>query len=75
MNGKFMEAKFRGICAENGNMFPRGTKIFYEYGTGKAYHYDSKRFKAEAQSIDPAAGYISAQENAYFDNFCLQNNI
>lgn len=24
---------------------------------------------------DPASGYIAAQEETYFDNFCQQNNI
>jgi hypothetical protein len=63
------ETAARSYCEKNGY---RVTKT----ATQKAKN--GARFNVSVWDVtsgNPEADYITAQENAYFDNFCLQNNI
>lgn len=66
-----MYSKFASNCAETGTKIKKGDTIYFD---GKAYSSYSNKFK-ELKELDQLAKYIQAQENAYFDNFCLKNNI
>lgn len=66
-----MYSKFASNCAETGTKIKKGDPIYFD---GKAYSSYSNKFK-ELKELDQLAEYIQAQENAYFDNFCLKNNI
>lgn len=70
----FIKAKFSSACAETGKKIKKDDLIFYDRTTKKPYCEASNRFKdiAEMQST---AQIVEDQENAYFDNFCLNNNI
>jgi hypothetical protein len=74
---KTITAKFNSRCAETGYPIKKGDKIVYCYQTRKAYCLQSPIAKdfLYKESIDPAAGMIQANEDAYFDNFCQMNGI
>jgi hypothetical protein len=69
--GKFIESKFQGICAETSKPIKKGDPIYFD---GKAYTEASKVYKESKEAAETLA-HILANENAYFDNFCLRNNI
>ncbi len=69
--GKFIESKFQGICAETSKPIKKGDPIYFD---GKAYSEASKVYKENKEAAETLA-HILANENAYFDNFCLRNNI
>ena len=69
--GKFIESKFQGICFETSKPIKKGQEIYFD---GKAYSEASKVYKENKEAIETLA-HILANENAYFDNFCLRNNI
>ena len=69
--GRFITAKFQSACAENGTLIKKGESIYFD---GKAYCENSKIYKDRKQAGETFA-HVMANENAYFDNFCLQNNI
>ena len=69
--GKFITARFKSACAETGKTIKQGESIYFD---GKAYGMDSKAYRDQKEALQTFA-YINAQENAYFDNFCYQNNI
>lgn len=69
--GKFMDSKFANTCKETSAKIKKGDQIYFD---GNAYSSSSNKYK-ELKELDQLAGYIQAQENAYFDNFCLKNNI
>jgi hypothetical protein len=69
--GKFITAKFQSVCAESGQTIKQGDQIYFD---GKAYGQESKRYKDRKQAGQTFA-HVMANENAYFDNFCLKNNI
>lgn len=66
-----MYSKFKSICAETSAKIKKGDPIYYD---GKAYSSYSNKFK-ELKELDQLAEYIQAEQNSYFDNFCLKNNI
>lgn len=66
-----MNSKFASVCAENGTKIKKGDPIYYD---GKAYSSISSKYK-ELKELDQLSQYIIDQQNAYFDNFCLKNNI
>jgi hypothetical protein len=68
--GRFLTARFKSKCAETGQTINKGDRFYFEV---KAYSKDSKYYKLADKPLD--LGYIEANENAYFDNFCIQNNI
>ena len=69
--GKFIQSKFASTCKETGTKIKKGDPIYYD---GLPYCSTSNKYK-ENKELEHLAGYIQAQENAYFDNFCLKNNI
>ncbi len=71
---KFMKSKFKGVCAETGKTIKKGDSILFDTVTRKVYSVSSKRYK-DAAECKSTSGFIEAQENAYFDNFCWRNKI
>lgn len=70
----FLNSKFKGICSETGKQISKGDPILYDLTARKAYCSESKRYKSEYE-CQQTAYYIQAQEDAYFDNFCIRNDI
>jgi hypothetical protein len=71
---KTIIAKFKSKCFETGRTINKGDTILYNYSTKKVYCMESNTAKQEKESQETAQ-YIDSQENAYFDNFCYNNNI
>lgn len=71
---KFISARFSSRCAETGNRISKDDSILYDTESKKAYCSKSKFYLDEAERR-AVASYVEAQENAYFDNFCLANRI
>ena len=69
--GRFITSRFRSNCAETGKVISKGESIYYD---GKAYCESSKLYRDRKESAQTFA-HIKANEDAYFDNFCYQNNI
>ena len=69
--GKFITSRFKSACAETGKTIQPGENIYFD---GKAYSNESKTYKDRKQAGQIFA-HITANENAYFDNFCLINKI
>jgi hypothetical protein len=69
--GKFMISKFASTCKETSAKIKKGDPIYYD---GYAYSSNSNKYK-ELKELEQLSRYIQAQENAYFDTFCLKNNI
>ena len=61
-------AKFNSKCHATGKPIKKGEEIYFDTYTKKVY-------KLGAQPTEQAAGMVQANEEAYFDNFCQQNNI
>lgn len=73
---KKITAKFNSTCAETGARIKKGDSMYYDYSTKKCYSLNSQTAKDyEANDVDSAAGMITANEDAYFDNFCQNNNL
>ena len=70
----FINAKFKSKCAETGRAIEKGENCLYDRVNKKVYCRASKKFLAE-QETENTSSFIESQENAYFDNFCLANNI
>ena len=66
-----MISKFQSACAEAGTVIKKGDPIYFD---GKAYGEKSTVYKENKENAEISA-HIQANENAYFDNFCLKNNI
>lgn len=71
---KKITAKFNSKCAETGKAIRKGEAMYYDYSAKKCYCMESNTV-AKFTEPDPAYGMIQANEEAYFDNFCQQNNI
>lgn len=71
---RFIEARFQSRCAETGITIRKHESILYDPLTKKAYCSQSAKYQDEASSRSTAA-MVSAQEDAYYDNFCHENNI
>lgn len=71
---KFLNSKFKGVCSETGKPISKGEAILYDTTARKAYCSESKKYKFEYE-CHQTASYIQAQEDAYFDNFCIRNDI
>jgi hypothetical protein len=69
--GKFIQSKFQGICFETSKTIKKGEIIYFD---GKAYSEALKVYKENKEAAETLA-HIVANENAYFDSFCLINNI
>lgn len=70
----FINAKFKSKCAETGRAIEKGENCLYDRVNKKVYCISSKKFLAE-QETKNTSSFTTSQENAYFDNFCLANNI
>jgi hypothetical protein len=72
---KKITAKFNSTCAETGRKLSKGSDIYYNTTTRKAYHPESDTVKnyLNGGTDDGTAGYIQAQEDAYFDNWSSAN--
>lgn len=68
---KTITAKFNSKCSNSGLSIKKGEVISYDPYTKKAY----KKGYEPKEDVDPAAGAIQANEDAFFDNFCINNNI
>jgi hypothetical protein len=62
-------AKFNSKCALTNKPIKKGEQMYYDYSTRKCYCID------QVNIDDNLSDLIEAQENAYFDNFCINNNI
>lgn len=71
---KFLNSKFKGVCSETGKPISKGETILYDITARKAYCSESKKYKSEYE-CHQTASYIQVQEDAYFDNFCIRNDI
>lgn len=69
--GKFMYSKFASNCKETNSKIKKGDPIYFD---GNPYSSNSNKYK-ENKELEQLSRYIQDQENAYFDNFCLKNNI
>lgn len=69
--GKFISSRFKSACAETGKTIQAGETIYFD---GKAYSKESKTYK-DRKEAGQIFAHITANENAYFDNFCRENNI
>lgn len=69
--GRFITARFKSNCAETGKTITKGESIYFD---GKAYCMDSSVYK-DRKEANQTFAHIKANEDAYFDNFCYQNNI
>jgi hypothetical protein len=77
---KMINAKFRSKCAETGKTIYKGDICFYDYQYKQVFHPSAdiikiRQSQANEREADSTRQTIEAQENAYFDNFCQQNNI
>jgi len=72
---KKITAKFSSKCFETGKPLIKGTQIYYDVASKKAYHLESKTVKSweankeENQETRDTSALIEAQENAYWENF------
>jgi hypothetical protein len=71
--GKFITAKFNSNCKQTGNKIKKGDHIYYVSGRG-SFHFESEIYK-EHRQVNIIADHIQANEDAYFDDFCSENNI
>lgn len=69
--GRFITARYKSACAETGKTINKGETIYFD---GKAYSEGSKAYK-DRKEANQTFAHIQANENAYFDSFCLKNNI
>jgi hypothetical protein len=70
----FTTAKFNSVCAETGAAIRKGQTMLYDNVNRKCYTTTSTKATNERECISTAQ-VVAAQENAYFDNFCMANNI
>lgn len=69
-------AKFNSRCNSTGLPLKKGEQIYYDRQAKKAYHITDQLAAKRYNEVDTnTSNLISAQEEAYFDNFCQNNNI
>lgn len=72
---KKITAKFNSKCAETGEPIKKGTEMFYDYSTKKCYSLNSVRALNIGYGQDRGMSIDEAEQMAFFDNFCINNNI
>jgi len=72
---KQITARFNSVCAETGAKIKKGESMFYDYATKKCYSLDSQKALSIGYGMDRGMSIDEAEQMAYFDNFCLRNNI
>lgn len=77
-NYRKIKAKFSGKCAATGASIKKGEECFFDLITRRIYKIEAVYYMEKITGTDdrdPAAGMIQGNEDAFFDNFCQQNNI
>ena len=69
---KIIQAKFSSKCAKSGKRIKKGDTILYDVYKKLAYIPGNE---PKDYTYQDDGKMVQAQENAYFDNFCQQNNI
>jgi hypothetical protein len=77
---EILNAKFTSTCAETGVKIKKGERMVYDRGNKKPYAIGSNTAiafiaKSAAPEQNSDGAIVQANEEAYFDNFCWQNNI
>lgn len=72
MYTKFMRSKFQNYCTETAQKIFKGDPIYLK--NGRPYCQYSNEYK-QAKETKDTTNLIEAEQSAYFDNFCLINNI
>jgi hypothetical protein len=62
-------AKFNSTCAATGKRINRGERMYYNKTTRQCFSMESQNTQTDTAKM------VQANEEAYFDNFCLANNI
>lgn len=78
MAQKIINARFNSKCAATGKRILKGEQMLYDYSTKKCYCMTTQEAISHQNGTaegDNMAAYIQGQEEAYFDNFCMSNNI
>lgn len=70
----FTTAKFNSRCSETGTPIRKGQPMLYDNMSRKCYSVNSIMAKNERERISTSQ-MVEAEQEAYFDNFCQQNNI
>lgn len=74
-----IRARFRSICPETGRKIFTGDNCYFDVINKRAYHPSAdivRIFESRQAAADlNAERIVNAQEEAYFDNFCQNNNI
>jgi hypothetical protein len=68
---KVIFSRWNSKCAETGKQIKKGESMLYDYSSKKCYCQSSNEFINF--DSDPAASMVTANEDAYFDNW-YQNN-
>jgi hypothetical protein len=74
---KKITAKFNSTCAETGRQIKKGETMIYDYATRSCYSVSSSvfnNFGMDKEGRD-TRDMVQANEDAYFDSFCYNNNI
>lgn len=74
INMKKITAKFNSTCAETSKRIAKGENMLYDYASKKCYSTASNAFNNHGIDTN-TRDMIQANEDAYFDNFCYNNNI
>lgn len=77
MSLKQITAKFPSKCAETGKRIVKGELMYYSYSTKQCYSLDSNKAKETIKTNEDESltNYIQANEDAFYDSFCMNNNI
>ncbi len=79
-NMKRITAKFKSKCAQTGRTIDKGEEMIYDYKNKKCYSFYSLVWSSYVKEngeplMTDDAKLVQAQEEAYYDNFCKNNNI
>jgi hypothetical protein len=69
---KIIQAKFSSKCAKSGKRIKKGDTIIYDIYKKLTYIPGNE---PKDYTYQDDGKMVQAQENAYFDNFCRENNI
>lgn len=73
---KKITAKFNSTCTETDVKIKKGESMYYDYATKKCYSINSQKAKQyEHDDFKQAGDMAQAEQEAYFDNFCINNGI
>ena len=74
---KIITAKFSSQCAETGQKIKKGERMLYDSFVRKCYAIASKKAVEfmNSPADQGAADMVNANEEAFFDTFCQNNNL